>query len=87
MVKEQYRDTDGSRIMYVQFLKYLNLIFKSTYNYTCVCRSKISFTVDSPQDIQRKSHICINTRNLYAINNNSASRTPHPYGVLDHKLV
>ncbi|XP_060879437.1 DNA-directed RNA polymerase III subunit RPC1 [Metopolophium dirhodum] len=63
MVKEQYRDTDGSRII-----------------------SKISFTVDNPQDIQRKSHLCINTRNLYAINNNNASRTPHPYGVLDHKL-
>lgn len=50
-------------------------------------RSKISFAVDNPQDIQRKSHLCINTRNLYAINNNNAIRTPHPYGVLDHKLV
>lgn len=50
-------------------------------------RSKINFAVDNPQDIQRKSHLCINTRNLYAINNNNAIRTPHPYGVLDHKLV
>lgn len=47
-------------------------------------RAKVSFGVDSPQQIQQQAHLHVVANNIY---NLDASKTPIPYGPLDRRMV
>ena len=47
-------------------------------------RARVSFGIESPQQIQQQSHIQVVAQNLY---NQGSSRTPVQYGMLDRRMV
>ncbi|EFX63814.1 hypothetical protein DAPPUDRAFT_66718, partial [Daphnia pulex] len=64
---------------------------KEQYRDTDVIRkiAKVSFGIESPQQIQQNSHIQIVSEKLYLENSSSnqdSSRTPVPNGMLDRKM-
>ena len=46
--------------------------------------AKVSFGIESAQEIQQQAHIQVVAQNLY---NRDASRTPVVYGMLDRRMV
>lgn len=58
---------------------------KEQYRETDVIRkiARVSFGIESPQQIQQQAHIQIVAQNLY---NRDASRTPMQYGMLDRRM-
>ena len=47
-------------------------------------RSKVTFGVESPQQIQQQAHIQVVSKDLYSV---GVPKTPVPFGPLDQRLV
>lgn len=78
MPKEQFREADVNKKMFVTFFLFNMMKFMELF----VFSSHVQFGMASAEEIQQEAHIRVVSKNLYA-----QGREPVSYGVLDRRMV